>query len=101
MHIHRLNVNYSPVNETSCSCPHDFSYVLSRINTAIPLLTPRDVVTCNNGGRLPTETAVINTEGCYVSISVGLADTKLDASAEVQAVVLKKLGSILSCLPPS
>lgn len=62
----------------------------------------QDVVTCNNNGRLPTESSVVSkTSGstCYASISVGIATTKGDASAAQQAVVLGKLGGILSCLP--
>ena len=94
-----LNVNYPAVTSSSCSSVSDFKFVLSRINPAIPILTPDDVKTCNNGGRLPTESHVVDTEGCYASISVGVATTKLDAGAKQQAVVLKKLRSILSCLP--
>ncbi|KAK4556181.1 hypothetical protein LTR86_006878 [Recurvomyces mirabilis] len=94
-----LNVNYPAVSSTSCSSTSSFKFVLSRINSAVPLLTPKDVVTCNNGGRLPTETAVVGTAGCYASISVGIATTKLDASAGNQQIVLTKLKSILSCLP--
>ena len=55
--------------------------------------------TCNNGGRLPTESHVVGTDGFYASISVGVASTKADAGAKNQAVVLDKLKSILSCLP--
>lgn len=63
--------------------------------------TMLDVTTCDNGGRLPTETAVVDTAGCYASISVGNATTKLTADAAEQKVVLNKLSSILSCLPSS
>ncbi|KAK5119488.1 hypothetical protein LTR85_007588 [Meristemomyces frigidus] len=96
-----LNVNYSAVNATTCSSTSDFNFVLSRIYAAIPILTPADMTTCNNGGRLPTETAVVGSTGCYASISVGVASTKLDANATAQQVVLEKLSSILSCLPTS
>jgi hypothetical protein len=84
-----------------CSSVSDFKFVLSRIHVAVPLLAPKDVTTCDNGGRLPTETSVINTPGCYAAISVGLASNKLDAGAAEQAFVLDKLQSILSCLPSS
>jgi 5'/3'-nucleotidase SurE len=94
-----LNVNFPAVSSTACSSTSDFKFVLSRINTAIPILTPKDVTTCSNGGRLPTESTVVGTDGCYASISVGVATTKLDASASTQQVVLSKLSSILSCLP--
>jgi hypothetical protein len=96
-----LNVNYPEVSDSTCSSASDFKFVLSRIHIAIPFLTPDDVKTCGNDGRLPTESNVVGTEGCYASISVGVADTKLDASAKQQRVVLNKLKSILSCLPSS
>ena len=95
-----LNVNYPAVSSASCSKVSDFKFVLSRINTAVPLIEPDDVTTCNNGGRLPTESHVVDTGGCYAAISVGVASTKLTANAKQQAVVLSKLRSILSCLPP-
>jgi len=93
-----LNVNYPAVSSSSCSSTSAFKFVLSRINTA-GSGAAKDVVTCSNGGRLPTETTVVNTKGCYASISVGLATTKGDASAAQQQAVLTKLSSILSCLP--
>lgn len=94
-----LNVNYPAVSTTTCSSVADFRFVLSRLNAAIPLITPDDVKTCNNGGRLPTESHVVHTPGCFASISIGVATTKLDAGVEQQAVVLQKLRSILFCLP--
>lgn len=94
-----LNVNFPASTSTACSSASQFKFVLSRINTAIPLLTARDVVTCSNGGRLPTETKVDDTSGCNVSISVGHADSKSDATAAEQTAVIAKLNSILSCLP--
>jgi len=96
-----LNVNFPASTSSSCSSAAQFKFVLSRINTAIPVLTGKDVVTCGNGGRLPTETTVVDTPGCYVSISVGHADTKGDATAAEQSAVLAKLKGILSCLPSS
>ncbi|TGO66103.1 hypothetical protein BOTNAR_0068g00170 [Botryotinia narcissicola] len=91
-----LNVNFPET--TDCTSVSDFSFVLSRIYTAVPLVSGTDVVTCNNGGRLPTETKVVGTDGCYVSISLG-GTNKRDSSAANQAVVLSKLSSILTCLP--
>ena len=92
-----LNVNYPAVSSNSCSSPSQFKFVLSRINSASSS-TAADVNTCGST-RLPTETSVVGTSGCYTSISVGVATTKGDASAAQQAVVLGKLKSILSCLP--
>ncbi len=95
-----LNVNFPAAGSgTSCTNASQLKFVLSRIYTAIPGITPADVVTCNNGGRLPTETTVVGTAGCYASISVGEAVFKADANATSQAFVLHKLQSILSCLP--
>jgi hypothetical protein len=95
-----LNVNFPAAGSgTACTDPGDFKFVLSRIYTAIPILTPPDVVTCNNKGRLPAETSVVETEGCYCSISVGIAKSKTDADAIRQEAVLQSLESFLSCLP--
>ena len=94
-----LNVNFPKVTKAECSSVSDFKFVLSRIHVAVPLVTPDDVNTCENDGRLPTERSVVDTDGCYASISVGLADNKLDAGAKQQGIVLKKLKSILSCMP--
>lgn len=93
-----LNVNYPSVSTGKCDRAGDFKFVLSRIFSASST-TPKDTVTCGNGGRLPTEAKVLGTAGCYASISVGLATTKTDASAAAQAAVLSKLSGILSCLP--
>lgn len=49
--------------------------------------------------RLPTETDVNDTDGCYASISVGNSDDKTTATADKQEIVLEKLQSILTCLP--
>lgn len=94
-----LNVNYPAVSSSSCSAVSDFQFILSRINSA-GSATPADVDTCGTT-RLPTETSVINTDGCYASISVGIATNKSDASAAEQSAVSAKLKSILSCLPSS
>jgi len=95
-----LNVNFpSAGSGTSCTKTNQFNFVLSRIFDALPLITPDDAVTCNNNGRLPTESTVIGTAGCHASVSVGRANDKLDASAAEQVVVLNNLQKILSCLP--
>jgi len=92
-----LNVNYPAVDSSSCSSASDFQFVLSRINSA-DSSTPDDVNTCGTT-RLPTETSVVGTNGCYASISVGIATSKADATADQQSTVMAKLKSILSCLP--
>ncbi|KAL4907867.1 hypothetical protein BDW74DRAFT_113130 [Aspergillus multicolor] len=90
-----LNVNFPSVE--GCGSADEYSFVLSRIFTAVPLISGDDVETCGST-RLPTETNVVGTDGCYVSISVGAAD-KTDADATAQGSVLEKLGDLLSCLP--
>ncbi|KAK3339676.1 survival protein sure-like phosphatase/nucleotidase [Lasiosphaeria hispida] len=90
-----LNVNF-PEASDECNSAANFKWVLSRINPGI--FSPADVQQCG-GTRLPTETDVANGDGCYVSVSVGDARDKSTAPAAEQAVVLKKLGSLLSCLP--
>lgn len=91
-----LNVNFPASTGTSCATADDFEFVLSRIWTAL-LFDADDVTTCGSD-RLPTETTVVGTTGCFVSISVG-DSSKLDADATAQASVLAKLSSILTCLP--
>lgn len=92
-----LNVNFGKVSD-ECASPADFSFVLSRIHIAVPLITPDDVTTCGDS-RLPSELKVSLASGCYASVSVGIAASKRDADAEMQGVVLKKLGNLLTCLP--
>lgn len=89
-----LNVNFpSAGSGTKCTDVADFKFVLSRIRSS----GGSTVSACNND-TLPTETSVVGTDGCYVSVSVGNATTKNDATADDQAAVEKKLGSILSCI---
>jgi 5'/3'-nucleotidase SurE len=93
-----LNVNFGSVSDSECTNSEDFSFVLSRIHVAIPLITPDDVTTCGSS-RLPSEIEVSLASGCYASVSVGLASSKSDANATMQGVVLNKLGNFLTCLP--
>ncbi|RJE24822.1 acid phosphatase [Aspergillus sclerotialis] len=93
-----LNVNYPDVSASSCANPDDFHFVLSRMFPAVPLITDDDVETCGSK-HLPSERKVVDTSGCYASVSVGMASSKEDANATMQGVVLEKLGSFLTCLP--
>jgi hypothetical protein len=93
-----LNVNFPSVSAAQCSSPENVAFVLSRIHVAVPLITPDDVTTCGSS-RLPSEIAVSLTSGCYASVSVGVASTKEDANSTIQAVALKKLSKLLTCLP--
>lgn len=90
-----LNVNFPEVND-ECPDADAFKFVLSRINPGA--FSDEDVETCGDD-RLPTETDVVNKDGCYASVSVGDADDKTTASADKQALVLEKLGDMLTCLP--
>ncbi|KAG4443198.1 hypothetical protein IFR05_001340 [Cadophora sp. M221] len=92
-----LNVNFPKSSSTSCSKASDFKFVLSRIWPAIPFVDPADVETCGDD-RLPLERKVVGEDGCYASVSVG-DEGKGDADPAAQAVVLKKLSSVLTCLP--
>ncbi|KAK2057345.1 5'/3'-nucleotidase sure [Colletotrichum caudatum] len=91
-----LNVNFPEVADDKCSDPDEFKWVLSRINYN---LLPIDISTCGANGRLPEETKVVRTAGCYISVSVGEAEHKLTADKDEQQAVLDKLGDFLSCLP--
>ncbi|PKS08193.1 hypothetical protein jhhlp_005469 [Lomentospora prolificans] len=90
-----LNVNFPEVGD-ACATADDFKWVLSRINPG--LFSAADVEHCG-GTRLPTETDVVNADGCYISISVGDASDKTTAPEDKQAVVLGKLKNMLTCLP--
>ncbi|KAI0020480.1 sure-like protein [Xylariomycetidae sp. FL0641] len=88
-----LNVNFPEVTD-DCAAPEDFSWVMTRIYTGI--VSAPDVETCGSD-RLPTEGEVILSGGCQISVSIGDAADKTDAAADKQAVVLEKLGDMLSC----
>ncbi|KAK4129922.1 survival protein sure-likephosphatase/nucleotidase-like protein [Trichocladium antarcticum] len=90
-----LNVNFPEVSD-KCNDASQFKWVLSRINLGV--FSAPDVETCGDR-RLPIELSVVNRDGCYASISVGDANDKTTAPAAKQAVVLKKLGGLLTCLP--
>ena len=88
-----LNVNYPSTD--NCPDVSDYHFVLSRI-VWNPFAT--DVHTCGSHS-LPTEQSVVDTPGCYSSVSVFHASTKRDADAAIQREVLDKLSGILTCLP--
>lgn len=92
-----LNVNFPEVTG-GCTDASAFKWVLSRINPQTPILSSDDVETCGDD-ELPTESEVEDTDGCYISVSVGDASDKTTAKADKQAVVLAKLRSWLTCLP--
>ncbi|CCM04144.1 uncharacterized protein FIBRA_06306 [Fibroporia radiculosa] len=89
-----LNVNYPSIDD--CPEQSDYNWVLSR-NLWNPLAT--DVETCGST-TLPTESSVVGTSGCYASVSVLNALTKMDVNSSAQAAVLTRLSALpLSCLP--
>jgi len=93
-----LNVNFPPSDGTTCSKASDFKFILTRMNPDLNPFTD-DVDHCGSV-HLPTESTVSDAAaGCYVSISGFKAGWKVDISAADQAVVLQKLGSLLTCLP--
>jgi len=93
-----LNVNFPEVTE-HCSNVEDFMWILTRINFGV--FSKPDVEICGRD-RLPTETEVVLAKknvGCFVSVSVGDALDKSTADRERQAVVARRLGGLLGCLP--
>lgn len=87
-----VNVNTS--NVSGCTDPDDFEFVFTR-NLADPLAV--DVTTCGTN-HLPTESSVVGSSGCHVSISVINAITKTDVDAATQQVVFNRVESLLSCI---
>ncbi|CDO70425.1 hypothetical protein BN946_scf184999.g66 [Trametes cinnabarina] len=89
-----VNVNYAAVDACAGGAA-SYGWVLSRL---VWNLFETDVERCG-ARRLPTESSVVGA-GCYASVSVVDAKSKLDVSASVQAEVLERLqGLPLSCLP--
>ncbi|KAF2841150.1 putative acid phosphatase [Patellaria atrata CBS 101060] len=91
-----LNVNFPEVTETRCNNAQQFKFVASRIYPG--WISPPDAATCGST-RLPQESTVVGTTGCYVSVSFGDATDKTDTEAAKQRIVLDKLSGLLTCLP--
>lgn len=87
-----LNVNYPAT--TNCSTASEFKFVLTRIN-ADPNAV--DAPVCGRT-QLPDESSVVNSGGCFASVSIFDAATKGDVDAVTQAVVFGKLHSVLTCI---
>lgn len=90
-------MNLPKADANTCTRVEDYKYVLSRINFDINPWTP-DVTHCNTH-HLPTEATVVDTEGCYVSVSVFKGWSKLDVDKDAQRIVKNKLSDLLTCLP--
>jgi 5'-nucleotidase len=89
-----VNVNF-PDTSGGCDSADNFSWVFSRIHASADA---EDVETCGST-TLPAESDVVDTDGCFASVSVFAASNKSDVSAATQQVVFDKVSSILSCLP--
>lgn len=85
-----LNINYPPLfTRPNCSQPSDVTFVLTR---AFPTFYKNDVELCANGGRLPVENEVVwDEQGCWASVSVLSAQSKLDFGREGQERVWNAL----------
>jgi 5'-nucleotidase len=89
-----LNINSSPT--TNCSSPDDYKFIFTRV-LPDPFHLVKDVTTCGSD-HLPDEVTTMLRSGCFVTISVASAITKLDVGASTQATVLNRISDILSCL---
>ncbi len=89
-----INVNF-PTLTDECTAL-DIQWVFTR---SLPSIFSNDVVACDNGGKLPTEGDVV-AAGCFASVTVLDADTKLTVGKELQADVLARLSGLgFVCLP--
>ncbi|KAE9400879.1 sure-like protein [Gymnopus androsaceus JB14] len=91
-----INMNWPAPTPTTCPNVDAYSFILTRIAADASVI---DVETCGTD-HLPQETDVVDMRGCFVSVSVMDAASKTDVDAATQAVVLERLGSILSCIWP-
>ena len=88
-----VNVNYAAID--SCPSAASYQWVFSRLVWSV---FATDVHTCGSD-HLPTESSVVDA-GCYASVSVLDAQSKLDANATMQAQVMAHLETLsFSCLP--
>jgi 5'-nucleotidase len=85
-----LNVNF-PAIALGCG-PDSVQWVLTRV---FPVIAGNpDVEVCGNGGRLPEEINIADAAGCFASVSVINATSKLDAGKADQADVLNRLSRL-------
>ena len=88
-----INVNYASIN--NCPTPDSYQFVFSRL-VWNPFAT--DAETCG-ATQLPSESTVVGA-GCYASVTVISATSKLDVDATLQAQVFDRLrGLPVACLP--
>jgi len=94
---HGTTLNVNLPSTASCPDPAAFSFVLTRLT---PDTNATDVRTCGTD-HLPGEVSVVDGPGCFISVTVLDATSKLDVSAETQKPVLERLKGVLTCLPSS
>ena len=89
-----VNVNYPAID--NCPAAEDFKWVFAGVFTD-PF--GKDVETCGRT-TLPSESTVVETSGCYVSVAVLSASTKLGVGSALQGEVLDRLSALSwGCLP--
>ena len=72
--------------------PVGFKWVMTRVFFTI---FEDDIVRCGNGGKLPTELEVVEESGgCFASVSVLSATSKLDAGKDAQQAVMQSLSGL-------
>ncbi|EMD35165.1 hypothetical protein CERSUDRAFT_75455 [Gelatoporia subvermispora B] len=94
---HGTTVNVNFPSTAACPEAKDFSFVFTRL---LPNSNGTDVRTCGND-TLPDETTVVQGAGCFVSVTVINATSKMDVTADLQRPVFERLRDILTCLPSS
>ncbi|KAI0830107.1 sure-like protein [Trametes gibbosa] len=88
-----VNVNYAAVD--ACAGAGAYEWVFSRL---VWNIFETDTTTCGSE-HLPSESSVVG-KGCYASVTVLDAQSKLDANASMQALVKERLeGLPFTCLP--
>ncbi|KAI0351658.1 sure-like protein [Trametes cingulata] len=88
-----VNVNYAAID--NCPSAESFQWVFSRL---VWNIFETDAETCGSD-HLPTESSVV-AAGCYASVSVISAQSKLDVNATLQQQVKDRLqGLPFTCLP--
>lgn len=90
-----LNVNFPDVRD-ECSHPDDFHFVLTRIDPSP--LEEGDLEWCDSR-RLPLESVVLKSPGCFIPVSIADAKTKRTPHDHRQDVVMQRIAGIIACLP--
>lgn len=90
-----VNVNFPEITD---SCTADNVQWVQARTLPLTIGSP-DVVVCGGNGRLPNDSNVTKA-GCFASVSVINASSKLDVGKDVQADVYARLKALnFACLP--